>query len=317
MNSKNLGQKTVPAIETFDLTKYYGAGRIRALEGCDLRVEPGTIFSLLGPNGAGKTTLIKLLLGIAPPTRGEGRILGENISGWRFHSRIGYLAENQRFPNFLSAERLLHYYGRMAGVRRSALREKIPYLLGTVGLEEWRKAKIRKFSKGMIQRLGLAQALINDPELLFLDEPTEGLDPVGRRQVRDLLLDRRREGKTVFLNSHLLSEVELVSDRIAILKEGRILKQGEVGDFTSVRNTYQLSLEGGRNGIGRICRKLKIPFAEEKAYFRIEVKDELHLNELIDALRAEKMTIKSLVPSRISLEDYFIEIVGEKEANGD
>ena len=303
----------MPAVETFGLTKYYTGSRVQALKDCDLQVKGGTIFSLLGPNGAGKTTLIKVLLGITRPTRGEGRILGEDISRYSVHSRIGYLAENQRFPGFLTADQLLYYYGKMAGASRSDLRERIPRLLKLVRLEKWGKVKIRKFSKGMIQRLGLAQALVNDPELLFLDEPTDGLDPVGRRDVRDLLQALRQGGKTIFLNSHLLSEVELISDTIAILKDGRILRQGEVKDFTAVRNTYQLSVEGGGEEIEEICRRLKIPLAEEEGYFRIEVKDDLHLNALIDALRAGGKMIKSLIPRRISLEDYFIEVVQEGE----
>ncbi len=301
------------AVETHDLTRYYSRGRIRALNGVSLNVETGKIFSLLGPNGAGKTTLIKLLLRIVHPTRGEAKILGQPISDYRVHGRIGYLAENHRFPEFLNAGQVLYYYGKMNGMGKSRLREKIPQLLKMVRLEGWAKVKVRKFSKGMMQRLGIAQALLNDPELLILDEPTDGIDPVGRREVRDLLKVLREEGKTIFLNSHLLSEVERVSDEIAILKDGKLLEKGSVGDFISVKDQYQLQVGEGARHIPRICRRLQVGLREQNGAYLVSVENERHLNQLIDALRAEEILITGITPRKISLEDFFIEVIEDKK----
>jgi len=303
----------VYAVETYDLTRYYSRGRIQALEGVSLKVETGKIFSLLGPNGAGKTTLIKLLLKIVHPTRGEAKILGQPVSDYRVHGKIGYLAENHQFPDFLNAWQVLYYYGRMSGMGKFRLREKIPQLLKLVKLEKWAKVRIRKFSKGMLQRLGIAQALIYDPELLILDEPTDGIDPVGRREVRDLLKSLREEGKTIFLNSHLLSEVERVSDEIAILKEGRLLEKGSIGDFISVKDQYQLQVQDGAENISGICRNLRVGLREQNGAYLVSVEDERHLNQLIDALREKEILITALTPRKISLEDFFIEVVEDKK----
>ncbi len=301
------------ALETFGLTKYYKRGRVKALEDFSLQVEGGKIFSLLGPNGAGKTTLIKVLLGIAFPTRGSARLLGEDISHYQVHRHIGYLAENHRFPDFLTAEMVLYYYGKMAGVSKTELRERIPNLLELVKLQEWSRTKIRKFSKGMLQRLGVAQALINDPELLFLDEPTDGIDPIGRREIRDLLQELRNQGKTIFLNSHLLSEVERISDEIAILKSGRLLQKGSVEDFISVRNQYQLRLQDRQVSLQEICRRLEIPLRRQAEDYIVAVKDEQQLNHLIDELRRNRTIIQAVIPRKITLEDFFIEVVRDKQ----
>jgi ABC-2 type transport system ATP-binding protein len=233
----------VYAVETFDLTKHYSGGKIKALQDCTIKVETGKIFSLLGPNGAGKTTLLKILISIIHPTRGNANILGQPIQNYSIHSKIGYLAENHRFPEFLTANQVLFYYGKMSGISNSVLRERIPTLLAMVKLQKWGTTKIRKYSKGMMQRLGLAHALINDPELIFLDEPTDGIDPVGRKEIRDILKGLQAQGKTIFLNSHLLSEVERVSDEVAILKDGQLLQQGSVDDFISVKQQFNLHLE--------------------------------------------------------------------------
>jgi len=208
------------AIETHHLSKFYSRGKVKALQDFSLSVEKGKIFGLLGPNGAGKTTFIKLLLGIIHPTKGQAFILGQPVSNYRVHQHIGYLSEKHHFPDFLQARQVLYYFGKMSGISGSQLDLRIEELLELVNLSEWANAKTREFSKGMLQRLGLAHTLINDPQLIFLDEPTDGIDPVGRREIRDLLQLLRDQGKTIFLNSHLLSEVERISDEIAILLAG-------------------------------------------------------------------------------------------------
>jgi ABC-2 type transport system ATP-binding protein len=299
------------AIETYKLTKYYSKGSVRALEDLTLQIEPGQIFGLLGPNGAGKTTLLKLLLGICFPTRGEAKIFSKNIKDYRSHAIFGYLAENHRFPDFLNAQQILYYYGKMAEVKKSVLREKIPTLLKLVKLEEWGKVKIRKYSKGMLQRLGIAQALINDPELLFLDEPTDGIDPVGRREVRDILLELRNNGKTVFLNSHLLSEVERVSDNIGILKEGKLIERGSVQDFISIKDKYQFKLQNGEKNFTQICQRAKIKYQEQNGAFLVSVNDHQQLNHLIDEFRKKQINIEAIIPYKITLEDFFIEVIQE------
>lgn len=301
-------------VETDNLTKYYSRGKIKALEDFTLQVEKGKIFSLLGPNGAGKTTLIKVLLGIVFPTRGAAKILGEDISNPGIHSRIGYLAENHRFPEFLTASQVLFYYGKMSGVEPALLKERIPQLLKLVKLENWGDTKIRKFSKGMMQRMGLAQALSNDPDLLFLDEPTDGIDPVGRREIRDLLKNLRDRGKTIFLNSHLLSEVERVSDEVAILKNGRLLQKGTVEEMVSVKQQFTLQLAEGYEVLQALCTELNLPLVSQNGSFIVSVRDDAQLNHLIDKLRERQALIRGIIPRKITLEDFFIEVVEDKEA---
>ena len=232
-------------IEVSDLTKIYRSARkkndIRALNNFSISIESGSVFGLLGPNGAGKTTLIKILLGIAYPTSGKAKILGQSIYDYKIKSRIGYLPENHKYPNYLKGEDVLKYFGRLSGKDDKFLSSKINELLAVVKMEKWRKTKIKKYSKGMMQRLGLAQSLINDPELIFLDEPTDGVDPIGRKEIRDIILQLKNEGKTIFLNSHLLSEVEMITDRVAILNNGELIKEGTVQDLTTDKETYEIT----------------------------------------------------------------------------
>jgi len=305
----------VNIIETYQLTKYYANGRVQALEDFNLKVPAGMIFSLLGPNGAGKTTLIKLLLGICFPTRGEAKIFNEDIKKYKAHQSLGYLAENHRFPEFLSAEKILHYYGKLGGVSPTTLKKRIPELLELVGLTEWGNVKIRKFSKGMLQRLGLAQALINDPDLLFLDEPTDGIDPVGRREVRDILLGLRNRGKTIFLNSHLLSEVERVSDEVAILKNGRLIEKGNVQQFISVKHTYQIKVVNGKALLPDILKHFHIKAHENNDMWLISVEDEQQLNRFIDELRQRKLLIQAIIPHKVTLEDFFIKVLEDSHTS--
>lgn len=301
-------------IETQELSKYYSRGRIKALDSCTLRVEEGKIFSLLGPNGAGKTTLIKLLIGIIHPNAGTATLFSEPITNYRVHEKIGYLAENHRFPEFLSVGQILHYYGKMSGLSKDFLQRRIPEMLELVKLSDRINMKVRKLSKGMTQRLGLAHALLHDPQLLFLDEPTDGIDPVGRREIRDLLKQLRDRGKTIFVNSHLLSEVERMSDEIAILKDGKLLQQGTVDSFISIRDQYQIDYSGNGESFARMCTKLDVNLETIRDKSIIAVRDDQQLNHLVDAMRASDLIIKAIIPRKISLEDYFIDVI---EENGD
>ncbi|MGB2960246.1 MAG: ABC transporter ATP-binding protein [Bacteroidota bacterium] len=303
------------AISSQSLSKTYRSGLIRrrevqALTDFSLEVQNGEIFGLLGPNGAGKTTFIKILLSIAHQTAGAAFILEQKVPGARVRSQIGYLPENHRYPGYLSGEQVLRFFGRLSGVASGELSSRILPLLELVGLEQWRAVKVKRYSKGMMQRLGLAQALINDPELLFLDEPTDGVDPVGRKEIRDILTGLRGRGKTIFLNSHLLSEVELISDRVAILDKGRLLRVGTVDELTSEGSHYTFTVEGS------VPEDL-LQEAHARAYHleqdgeRVTAKcaDSRELNQLIDMLRQHEVRITAIVPERSSLEESFIRLI--------
>ncbi len=299
------------AIETHNLNKFYAGGKVKALQDFSLSVEEGKIFALLGPNGAGKTTFIKLLLGIIHPTAGKASVLGKPVNNYQMHQHIGYLSEKHRFPDFLSARKILYYFGKMGGLDGSMLDKRIEELLDLVHLSDWGNNKTREFSKGMLQRLGLAHALINDPRLIFLDEPTDGIDPVGRREIRDLLQLLRDQGKTIFLNSHLLSEVERISDEIAILKEGKLLEKGRIEEFLSIEQQYQLKIEQNDTLLENICKSRAIPLSHSEGLYTVALKNEGQLNELIDELRRHKVLIKAIIPRKISLEEFFIDVIEE------
>src|SRR5437588_5697356 len=227
------------AIEIDNLTKDYETGflrkrKVRALNGLSLHVEAGEIFGFLGPNGAGKTTTLKLLMRLIYPTAGTARILGQDISDIRMHARIGYLPENPYFYDYLTPREFLSYCGELFGLEKKVRTQRTEELLARVNLDPkgW-KRQLRKLSKGMLQRVGLAQALVNDPEIVFLDEPMSGLDPVGRREVRDLIASLRNQGKTVFMCSHILSDIEVLCDSVAILKHGRLAHAGSLAELRS------------------------------------------------------------------------------------
>jgi ABC-2 type transport system ATP-binding protein len=292
---------------------------VRALSGVDLTVPQGRIFGLLGPNGAGKTTLVKLLLAIAFPTSGSASVLGRPPGDVRAKARIGYLPENHRFPAHLTGEQVLHHFGRLSGIPGPERRRRVDALLRRVRLEDERGARVQRYSKGMVQRLGLAQALINTPDLLILDEPTDGVDPIGRRDIRDLLLEQRERGATVFLNSHLLSEVERICDRVAILKDGALVREGTVEELTRPAEAYALQVRGlGPDVLGLLQARLPgLRSAPPRpgpaaAGDRLELAGDLAaLNHLIDALRGHGVTIAAVLPLQESLEEVFVKLVGE------
>jgi ABC-2 type transport system ATP-binding protein len=305
----------MPALQCEHLSKIYRGGirnrrEIRALEELSLTVDSGQIFSLLGPNGAGKTTFIKILLSLTHPTSGSASVLGRPVTEARVRRKIGYLPENHRFPGYLTGQQVLSSFGRLSGVNDSRLRSRIDDLLILVGMQQWRNIKIRKYSKGMMQRLGLAQALVNDPDLLFLDEPTDGVDPVGRKEIRDVLRGLRDEGKTIFLNSHLLSEVELISDRVAILDHGKLLKVGTVEELTTTEASYLIGYEGALPEAlltEAAARVLGISTSADGIV--AHVTDPASLNAVIDVLRKHHVLITSVGQQRNTLEDSFISLI--------
>jgi len=217
-------------------------GGVHALRGISLQVNRGEIFGLLGPNGAGKSTLVKIIMTVVRPTRADGTILDQKIGHKPTLARIGYLPENHRFPRYLTGRQTIEFFAAMSKVDRSTARKRTKELLETVRMTEWADRKINTYSKGMLQRIGLAQALVNDPELVLLDEPTDGVDPVGRREVLDVLGRLRGQGKTVFINSHALSELETICDRIAILAHGQVTTQGTLDDLTFARARYEIEV---------------------------------------------------------------------------
>ena len=241
-----------PAIAVTDLTKTYRTGfwmnqQVNSLKSCSLNVQKGETFGLLGANGAGKTTLLKLLLGIVQPTSGTAKLLGHDLGDRLSRQKIGYLPENAYYYDYLTGWELLDFIGSMFGMESRLKNDRIAELLDLVGLAQStaRKKQIRQYSKGMVQRVGLAQALINDPELVFLDEPMSGLDPVGRYQIREIILTLKQQGKTVFFNSHILSDVELICDRIGILHRGELIAIGTLNELLGTDQSFQVSGHGG------------------------------------------------------------------------
>ncbi|MGN6725469.1 MAG: ABC transporter ATP-binding protein [Tepidisphaeraceae bacterium] len=237
------------AVFTENLSKVYkdfwGRDKVRALEGLNLTINRGEVFGLLGPNGSGKSTTIKLLLGLIFPTGGRAEILGQPCGSTEINRRIGFLPEESYLYRFLNGEETLYFYGRLFKIPHRDLKKRVPLLLDTVGLDEKaRKRKLREYSKGMARRIGLAQALINDPELVLLDEPTTGLDPIGTREMKDLIVSLKEQGKTVILCSHLLADVQDVCERITILFRGRMQTLGHVKDLVQVRDITQVESRG-------------------------------------------------------------------------
>jgi ABC-2 type transport system ATP-binding protein len=308
------------AVEVQALAKVYrsGVGRreVHALGGVSFRVEPGQLFGLLGPNGAGKTTAVKILLGLTHATSGEARLLGLPVGDPESRRRVGYLPEGHRFPGYLTARQTLSVFGRMSGVDHATLRERIPGLLGQMKLSEWADVKVRRFSKGMTQRLGLAAALVHDPMVLLLDEPTDGVDPVGRREIRDLLRAEAARGRAILLNSHLLSEIELTCDRVAVLRQGRLVAEGTVEELTKRAEKGGDASKGYRLVASPLSEELLADFREKGAspervngHVRLLARDPEHLNALIDAARARGALLTEVTPEKSTLEDVFVDLV--------
>jgi ABC-2 type transport system ATP-binding protein len=306
------------AIEVINISKTYSStfkkNNVNALSDLNLAVPRGIIFGLLGPNGAGKTTLIKILLSICFPTSGSAKILEEDINNYKLKSRIGYLPEDHKFPPYLKGGEVLKYFGKLSGLEGKNLDKKIDELLELVKMTQWKKYKVKGYFKGMMQRLGIAQALINDPELIFLDEPIDGVDPIGRKEIRDLLSDLKLKNKTVFLNSHLLSEVEMISDRVAILNKGKLIREGTVKDLIEKKHEYFLEFERKLDDEFYMNLASQFNFAQIKdnQYVAL-VYDILELNKLIDTLRGQNINLKEIIQKKSTLEEMFINLINEAE----
>ncbi len=323
------------AIDLAHVSKTY-RGKVQALRGIEMRVHRGEVFGLLGPNGAGKTTLVKILMRVTRATRCEGTLLDKPVGDAATLARVGYLPEHHRFPDYLTARQVLDYFGAMALVPRDIRRKRGEELLGLVGLTQWADKRVRTFSKGMRQRLGVAQSLINDPELVLLDEPTDGVDPVGRREIRTIASGLRDQGKTVFINSHLLSELEMVCDRVAILVRGVVAQQGTIDELTQDQQRYEIEVaaatpeqgealiraaissltsakwgqeeppagwqDAGRLRSGQACRVVG-------ATAQVRTNDAADVQPLIDALRRSGVVVRAVRSFRPTLEDLFMKAV--------
>jgi ABC-2 type transport system ATP-binding protein len=306
----------VPALATHELTKDYAVGfwrkrPYRALDRLTLTVEAGEVFGFLGPNGAGKTTTLKLLMQLVFPTGGRAEILGRPLGDLSVKRRIGYLPENPYFYDYLTAEELLEYYASLFGIRGAERRARASRLLDEVGVGAERRLQLRKFSKGMLQRVGIAQALINDPELVILDEPMSGLDPLGRREVRALILRLRDTGRTVFFSSHVLSDAEALCNRVAILAKGKLITAGRLTDMLALRaGGWELVVAGASDALiaslgSRVRRAVRI----SEGRYTLDLPLEPPPEQLLAELTAAGAHLASLNPIRETLEDVFVERV--------
>jgi ABC-2 type transport system ATP-binding protein len=314
-----------PAIAVDQLWKIYREGlfgrrKFEALRGVSFEVSRGEIFGLLGPNGAGKTTIIKVLLGIIRKSRGEAYLLGHLAGRRAGRIRVGYLPEHLRIPTHHNAYSALDYYGRLSGLSSGEVKARRGELLAEVGLPADRhRDRVKKYSKGMLQRLGLAQALLHDPDLLILDEPTDGLDPVGRREVRDLLGRLRQRGKTIFLNSHLLQEVEMVCDRVAILNRGELRGIGRPDDLGRQAHPglqVRLAVSGSNEAIGQALQGREAttrPAGSDQVEIELRLPDQTAVDALVDDLRRCEVSIVGLIRHRATLEDTFLALLARDE----
>jgi ABC-2 type transport system ATP-binding protein len=308
----------MPAIEILGLEKTYMIGfwrkrPKRALRPLHLTVEQGEIFGFLGPNGAGKTTTLKMLMGLVFPTSGSARILGHDWSDPAIKAQIGFLPEQPYFYDHLTAHELLNYYGQLSGMPSHGRQSRIESTLKRVGLHDIKRLQLRKFSKGMLQRVGIAQAILHDPKLVFLDEPMSGLDPLGRREVRDLIEQLKQEGKTVFFSTHILSDAEALCDRVAILHQGELRGVGAVETLTSaVQGKVEVIWQGtfipaSMRALGAECH---VTGDRVRA-----VLPETQQDAAIDALRRERIKLIAITPLRTSLEAYFVEKLQHSETS--
>ena len=274
-----------------------------------LRVRQGEIFGFLGHNGAGKTTTMKILLGLLRATSGKVELLGAPAGEVEAHARIGYLPESPYFYDYLTAEEFLTFYGKLAKLSAGSVRSRVPELLKRVGLDEARHRQLRKFSKGMLQRIGLAQAMVHDPELIILDEPMSGLDPMGRKEVRDLILSLRDQGKTVFFSTHILSDVEMICDSVGILARGRMLSQGRVEDMVGEQGAHSIEVvcDGVVGDEVPVVKQCALRILQKGSRCLIMLPGQEVLEEVLSAVRNAKGRLVSVVPHRGSLEEVFVE----------
>jgi ABC-2 type transport system ATP-binding protein len=300
----------VPAIVTTDLRKQFG--KKVAVAGLNLTVEHGEVFGFLGPNGAGKTTALNMMLGLVRPNAGEARLLGAPPRDPRVRERVGFLPEHFRFHEWLRADEFLDVHGQLYGMSRAERRARVPELLKLVGLADEAHRKLGQFSKGMLQRVGLAQALLNHPRLVFLDEPTSGLDPLGRRLVRDIIRHQRAEGVTIFLNSHLLSEVEVTCDRVAFIAHGKVRQVADLHGL--IEGDTEIDLRVGKltpellEGLNRFGHDVHAD--ENRVTFFVQ--GEAQVPAIAAWIVEQGADLYALTPRRLSLEEMFVRVVGEE-----
>ena len=301
------------AIETENLSKDYQVGfwrprPYRALDALTLSIEPGEVFGFLGPNGAGKSTTLKLLMQLIYPTTGSASILGKPVGDVDVRRRIGYLAENPYYYDYLTADEVLMYFARLFGIDHAEAARRVAAILDDVGIGAERRMKLRSFSKGMLQRVGLAQALINEPEVVFLDEPMSGLDPLGRRHVRDLILRLRAKGTTVFFSSHILSDAETLCSRVGIMAQGRLVASGRLSEMVAFEvKGWELVVSGVSDEL-RAAIEPRVQAIHPLAHGRytIQIAADRKPAELITELTSRGAKVESLNPMRDTLEDYFV-----------
>jgi ABC-2 type transport system ATP-binding protein len=301
-----------------NLVKDYTTGflrkRVRVLKGVSFSVNMGEIFGFVGPNGAGKTTTFKTILGFVTPTSGSVEIIGKPLGDVDVKKHIGYLPENPYFYDYLTGGELLHYMGELHGLNGGGLSKRVGELLEKVNMSHAKRVQLRKYSKGMLQRVGVAQALINDPEFLILDEPMSGLDPMGQREIRELILEQKNKGKTILLSSHILSDVEALCDRVGVIIGGRVVKMGELGKlFEEIHTDYEMLLKGVDEEIVNKLSDLRV-ILEKRTGFIVLKFDEDIKGRVLDAISKSQADIVSLHPLRKSLEGLFVEEAGKDDS---
>ncbi len=301
------------AIETSHLRKDYGGtlgrGAFTAVQDLSFSVPRGQVFGFLGPNGAGKTTTINMLLGNIKPTSGSATLLGRPLGNLDARAKLGFLPEKFQFHEFLTAEEFLDLHGKLYGMGSKARAKRIPEVLEQVKLYDRRKSKLSEFSKGMQQRAGLAQAILNDPELVILDEPTSALDPLGRREVREIVAGLKERGKTVLLNSHLLGEIEMTCDQVAILKKGQVIRVGTMDDLLAAPATVEMRVQNISPALVRALEALAKTVTVDGEEVAVGIGDEAVIPDLAAAVVGHQGRLLSLIPKRESLEDLFIRVV--------
>ena len=308
---------STPAIEILGLTKDYPVGfwrkrMVRSLDNLTFQVEEGEVFGFLGPNGAGKTTTMKLLMGLIYPTSGMARVRGRAIDDIQMHREIGYLPEQPYFYDYLTARELLDYYARFSDYSVAERRERVTRFLKLVGLADAGDVQLRKFSNGMLQRAGIAQAILHDPKVVFLDEPMSGLDPVGRREVRDIIHELKQQGRTVFFSTHILSDAEMLCDRVAVLAGGKLQGVGAPNEIVSIE-VHSMEILFEVHDDHPLSGGLASHATQIGGRTRVEV-PESGLYQALDELRSCEARILSVSPVRPTLEDYFLRLVGREKA---
>ncbi len=302
------------ALETFNLSKRYRTGfwltqQVLSLQQVNLKVAEGETFGLLGQNGAGKTTFLKTVLGIIKPSKGKAYLLGKPIGNRTIKQRVGYLPENPYFYDYLTGYEILEFSAGLFGISKRIYKQRIPELIELVGLtpSDARKKQLRQYSKGMLQRIGMAQALINDPTVLFLDEPMSGLDPLGRYQMREIILSLKNQGKTIFFNSHVLSDVEQICDKIAILDKGELVCQGAIADLLGTAQGYRVKVRGGNpDMLKQRIRNLQFQDGLWVGHLKGDAQD------FIASLRLMRAELESIQLARLSLEEFFVQQIRDR-----